>query len=69
MKPAEAIEAYLNLNTAIATSPTIDPEERRENMNRFTQAFSKLLGDCRLEEGTLLMTNETMNATCKTCVP
>jgi hypothetical protein len=69
MKPAEAIEAYLDLDTAIATSPTNDQEERRGNMERFIKVISKLLGDCGLQEGTLLMTDETMKATCKTCVP
>jgi hypothetical protein len=63
MDPADAIKAYRTLDAVITSIPSKNEEERRNNMAKFSRAFTDILHGCGLNEKTPLMTEESHSKT------
>ena len=67
MTPSEAIEAYITLEKAMATTNAANDSEKAANTTRFKEAFATILRGYGME-GSLMDDDKTSTSKCKTYV-
>jgi hypothetical protein len=68
MTVSEAIEAYISLESVMATQQTETKEERSINTHTFAKAFKKIMNDRGLSEDALIELSADTDASCKVSV-
>jgi hypothetical protein len=68
MTVSDAIEAYISLESVMATQQTEIKEERSINTHNFAKAFKKIMDDRGLSEDALMELSVDSDALCKVSV-